>query len=75
MVPTMAGVLREAGVQKGDVVAVYMPMILAALIGIPAVIHLGAMHTVIFGGFSSASSSTKDQRFATEGNTHGDLRN
>jgi propionyl-CoA synthetase len=48
-------VLREEGVQKGDTVIVYMPMIPAALIGILAVARLGAIHAVVFGGFSAAS--------------------
>lgn len=47
--------LREEGVKKGDVVLVYMPMIPAALIGIMATVRLGAIHAVVFGGFSSAS--------------------
>lgn len=54
-VATLAGVLREEGVKKGDVVLVYMPMIPAALIGILAAVRLGAIHAVVFGGFSSAS--------------------
>ncbi|EDU45983.1 acetyl-coenzyme A synthetase [Pyrenophora tritici-repentis Pt-1C-BFP] len=54
-VAIMAGVLREEGVQKGDVVVIYMPMIPAALIGILATIRLGAIHAVVFGGFSSTS--------------------
>ncbi|EMC95529.1 hypothetical protein BAUCODRAFT_24578 [Baudoinia panamericana UAMH 10762] len=54
-VATLAGVLREEGVKKGDVVLVYMPMIPAALIGILATARLGAIHAVVFGGFSAAS--------------------
>lgn len=54
-VATLAGVLREEGVEKGDVVLIYMPMIPAALIGILATIRLGAIHAVVFGGFSAAS--------------------
>ncbi|KAL1586003.1 hypothetical protein WHR41_04904 [Cladosporium halotolerans] len=54
-VATLAGALREEGVQKGDVVLIYMPMIPAALIGIFATIRLGAIHAVVFGGFSAAS--------------------
>ncbi|OAA68122.1 acyl-synthetase [Niveomyces insectorum RCEF 264] len=53
-VETTAAVLREHGVRKGDVVLVYMPMIPAALIGILAVNRLGAIHTVVFGGFAAA---------------------
>ncbi|RMX78672.1 hypothetical protein D0869_08901 [Hortaea werneckii] len=54
-VAILAGVLREEGVKKGDTVLVYMPMIPAALIGILATIRLGAIHAVVFGGFSAAS--------------------
>jgi propionyl-CoA synthetase len=54
-VAILAGVLREEGVQKGDVVLVYMPMIPAALIGILATVRLGAIHAVVFGGFSANS--------------------
>jgi len=54
-VATLAGVLKEEGVRKGDTALVYMPMIPAALIGILAVVRLGAIHAVVFGGFSAAS--------------------
>ncbi|KAI1133367.1 AMP-binding enzyme [Nemania abortiva] len=54
-VETTAGALRQEGVQKGDVVLVYMPMIPAALIGVLAINRLGAVHAVVFGGFASAS--------------------
>ncbi|KAL4994080.1 putative acetate-CoA ligase [Aspergillus recurvatus] len=51
-VETLAGVLRETGVKKADVVMLYMPMIPAALIGMLAVNRLGAIHSVVFGGFA-----------------------
>ncbi|WPH00293.1 Acetyl-coenzyme A synthetase N-terminus [Acrodontium crateriforme] len=54
-VATLAGVLREEGVKKGDVVLVYMPMIPAAIIGILATARLGAIHAVVFGGFSASA--------------------
>ncbi|KAL9610251.1 MAG: hypothetical protein Q9204_009091, partial [Flavoplaca sp. TL-2023a] len=54
-VETLAAVLREEGVKKGDVVLVYMPMIPAALYAILAIARLGAIHTVVFGGFAPAS--------------------
>ncbi|KAL2264697.1 hypothetical protein VTJ83DRAFT_7207 [Remersonia thermophila] len=54
-VETFAGVLREEGVRKGDVVLVYMPMVPAALIGILAIGRLGAIHAVVFGGFAPAA--------------------
>lgn len=51
-VETLAAVLRDEGVRKGDVVLVYMPMIPAVLIGILAASRLGALHAVVFGGFA-----------------------
>ncbi|KAL8906386.1 MAG: hypothetical protein Q9171_006289 [Xanthocarpia ochracea] len=54
-VEILAGVLREEGIQKGDVVLVYMPMIPAVLFAILAIARLGAIHTVVFGGFAPAS--------------------
>ncbi|KAL8772138.1 MAG: hypothetical protein Q9209_002573 [Squamulea sp. 1 TL-2023] len=54
-VETLAGVLRDEGITKGDVVLVYMPMIPAALFAILAIARLGAIHAVVFGGFAPAS--------------------
>ncbi|EXJ80254.1 propionyl-CoA synthetase [Capronia coronata CBS 617.96] len=54
-VEVLAGVLREEGVRKGDVVLIYMPMIPAAIFGMLAAVRLGAMHAVVFGGFAAAS--------------------
>ncbi|MCJ1272008.1 hypothetical protein MMC22_011914 [Lobaria immixta] len=54
-VETLAGVLREEGIRKGDVVLVYMPMIPSALFAILAISRLGALHAVVFGGFAPAS--------------------
>lgn len=54
-VETLAGVLREEGVKKGDVVLVYMPMIPAAMFAMLAIARLGAIHAVVFGGFSPAA--------------------
>ncbi|KAF7190772.1 hypothetical protein HII31_07931 [Pseudocercospora fuligena] len=54
-VSILAGALREEGVKKGDTVIIYMPMIPAALIGMLAVARLGAIHAVVFGGFSASS--------------------
>lgn len=51
----MAGVLYSIGVRKGDTVAVYMPMIPETIIALLAIVRLGAIHTVIFAGFSSGS--------------------
>nr|MBA2373059.1 AMP-binding protein [Chloroflexota bacterium] len=52
-----ANALRELGVDKGDRVAIYMPMIPELPIAMLACARLGAPHTVIFGGFSAESLS------------------
>jgi propionyl-CoA synthetase len=54
-VETLAGVLREEGVKKGDVVLIYMPMIPASLFAMLAIARLGGIHAVVFGGFSPAA--------------------
>ncbi|KUI58487.1 hypothetical protein VP1G_05771 [Cytospora mali] len=51
-VKTLAAVLRDEGVRKGDTVLVYMPMIPAVIIGLLAISRLGAIHAVVFGGFA-----------------------
>lgn len=47
-----AGVLRDNGVVKGDRVVIYMPMVAEAVIAMLAVARLGAIHSVVFGGFA-----------------------
>lgn len=54
-VSRVANVLKSFGVGKGDSVAVYLPMIPEALIALLAISRLGAVHSVIFAGFSSGS--------------------
>jgi len=48
----MAGALRALGVQKGDRVTIYMPMIAEAAIALLACARIGAVHSVVFGGFA-----------------------
>nr|CAH7739874.1 unnamed protein product [Callosobruchus chinensis] len=48
-----ANVLKSKGVQKGDRIAVYMPMILEAVITLLACTRIGAVHSLVFAGFSS----------------------
>jgi acetyl-CoA synthetase len=50
-----ANVLKNAGVEKGDRVALYMPLIPELAISMLACARIGATHSVIFGGFSSAA--------------------
>ena len=52
-VSRFAGVLASQGVEKGDRVIVYMPMVPEALIAMLACARLGAVHSVVFGGFAS----------------------
>jgi propionyl-CoA synthetase len=52
-VARFAGVLASLGVEKGDRVLVYMPMVPEALIAMLACARLGAVHSVVFGGFAS----------------------
>ena len=52
-VALFAGVLRAQGVEKGDRVIIYMPMVAEAVIAMLACARLGAIHSVVFGGFAS----------------------
>src|SRR5262245_28669216 len=52
-VATCAGALASLGVSKGDRVIIYMPMIPEAVIAMLATARLGAIHSVVFGGFAS----------------------
>ncbi|MBD1228369.1 acetate--CoA ligase [Xenorhabdus griffiniae] len=47
-----ANVLKKLGIKKGDVVAIYMPMVPEAAVAMLACARIGAIHSVIFGGFS-----------------------
>ncbi|MFN3819544.1 acetate--CoA ligase [Blastomonas sp.] len=51
-VQAMAGALKALGVKKGDRVTVYMPMVLEGAIAMLACARIGAVHSVVFGGFS-----------------------
>jgi propionyl-CoA synthetase len=52
-VATTAGMLRDAGVETGDRVIIYMPMIPEAVFAMLACARIGAIHSVVFGGFAS----------------------
>ncbi|PGG99630.1 acetyl-coenzyme A synthetase [Polytolypa hystricis UAMH7299] len=54
-VSKLAWVLKQQGVRKGDTIAIYMPMIPEALIAFLACSRIGAVHSVVFAGFSSDS--------------------
>ncbi len=52
-VATLAGALRGLGVGKGDTVVIYMPMVPEAVFAMLACARLGAVHSVVFGGFAA----------------------
>ena len=53
LVARFAGVLRDLGVGHGDRVVIYMPMVPEAVVAMLACARLGAIHSVVFGGFAS----------------------
>jgi propionyl-CoA synthetase len=59
MVARFGGVLRGLGVAKGDRVIVYMPMVPEALVAMLACARIGAVHSVVFGGFSAHELATR----------------
>lgn len=58
-VSKMANVLREQGVEKGDRVCIYLPMIPELAFSVLACARIGAIHSVVFAGFSSNALSTR----------------
>lgn len=54
-VSKLAWTLKQMGVKKGDTVALYLPMVPEAVIAFLAIIRIGAVHSVVFAGFSSGS--------------------
>ncbi len=58
-VASLAGALRMRGVEKGDRVIIYMPMIPEALEAMLACARLGAVHSVVFGGFAATELAVR----------------
>jgi propionyl-CoA synthetase len=54
-----SGVLTNQGVSKGDTVIIYMPMVPEAVIAMLACARIGAIHSVVFGGFASNELATR----------------
>ena len=52
-VATLAGALNSKGISKGDRVIIYMPMVPEGIIAMLACARIGAIHSVVFGGFAS----------------------
>ncbi|XP_031334339.1 acyl-CoA synthetase short-chain family member 3, mitochondrial-like isoform X3 [Photinus pyralis] len=53
-VSRLAGALNKLGVRKGDRVVIYMPVVPETIIAMLAVVRLGAIHSVVFGGFAAS---------------------
>jgi propionyl-CoA synthetase len=58
-VERMAAIMQSLGVSKGDTVLIYMPMIAEATFAMLACARIGAIHSVVFGGFASNSLATR----------------
>ncbi len=58
-VARFAGVLRSAGVERGDRVLVYLPMIPEAVVAMLACARIGAIHSVVFGGFAATELAVR----------------
>jgi propionyl-CoA synthetase len=58
-VATLGGVLKDLGVEKGDRVIIYMPMVPEAAIAMLACARIGAIHSVVFGGFAANELATR----------------
>ncbi len=58
-VARLAGALRAQGIEKGDRVIIYMPMVPEALEAMLACARLGAIHSVVFGGFAAAELAVR----------------
>jgi propionyl-CoA synthetase len=63
-VARFAGLLRDLGVEKGDRVLLYMPMVPEAVVGMLACARIGAIHSVVFGGFASNELAQRIQHAA-----------
>jgi acetyl-CoA synthetase len=57
----LANALEAAGIKKGDVVTIYLPMVVEAAVALLACARIGAIHSVVFGGFSPDSLSNRIQ--------------
>jgi len=55
----LAGILKNFGVQKGDRVVIYMPMVPEAAVAMLACARIGAVHSVVFGGFAAKELATR----------------
>ncbi len=55
----LANAMKALGIKKGDVVTIYLPMIVEAAVAMLACARIGAVHSIVFGGFSPDSLATR----------------
>ena len=55
----MANMLKSFGIKKGDKVAIYMPSSLMAVVSMLACARIGAVHNIVFAGFSAESLASR----------------
>ena len=58
-VKTLAAIMQDFGVAKGDRVILYMPMVPEAVVAMLACARIGAVHSVVFGGFAAKELATR----------------
>ena len=63
--------MRGLGVKKGDVVTIYLPMVVEAAVAMLACARIGAIHSVVFGGFSPDSLANRIQDCGSKTADHG----
>ena len=61
----LANALTDKGIKKGDVVTIYLPMVVEAAVALLACARIGAIHSVVFGGFSPDSLANRIQDCAS----------
>ena len=69
-VQRFANALKSLGIQKGDVVGIYLPMIPEVVVSMLACARIGAIHNVVFGGFSRRVGARADGVLAGQGADH-----
>ena len=71
---TLAAMLQDFGVAKGDRVILYMPMVPEAVFAMLACARIGAIHSVVFGGFAAKELATRIDDCQAEADPLGELR-
>ena len=69
-VQKFANALKDLGIQKGDVVGIYLPMIPEVVVAMLACARIGAPHNVVFGGFSADSVKERMEVLPGQGPDH-----